>query len=86
VPAGEFDGNAGVSELRHVTTLWVNRLYTQRKRTQIPTQGDVSVFASVVRLEGPLRSLPTKLLKHPDRLQLRQEFREEPPTLRNAKI
>jgi len=58
--------------LRHVTTLWVKSHFHPPNGPQSPLKGDVSVQCQLFGKNGPLQSLPTTLLNHPEPSQMWQ--------------
>jgi hypothetical protein len=71
-PSGE---SLGTPDFRHVTTLRVKAPFHPPKRTPLPPlKGTHRYTRQLFEKNGPLQSLPTKLLNHPDKLQMWQNF------------
>jgi hypothetical protein len=62
------------ADIGHTTAVRVKAPLHPPKRTTVPAQGDASVRAQLFDKNGPLQSLPTKAINHPDPLQMWQNL------------
>jgi hypothetical protein len=74
VRAQELDSDEKALGFKHVTTLRVNRLSPGQTDHNPPLKGTYRYTRQLFDKNGPLQSRPTKLLNHPDPLQMWQKL------------
>jgi hypothetical protein len=75
VRAKEFDYDESLPDLRYVTTLRVNHLFTRSNEPRAPARGRIGNHVDYLT-NGSLRSRPMKLLTTPNRYKCGRSYRQ----------